>query len=73
MWCFVVNDRRNNQIKVSIRSRGPVINTIANRYNGGGHKLAAGCRLKTDEEVDNLLEELKIASINYISTEKVSE
>ena len=73
VWCFVVNDRRNNQIKVSIRSRGPVINTIANRYNGGGHKLAAGCRLKTDEEVDNLLEELKIASINYISTEKVSE
>ncbi len=73
VWCFVVNDLRNNQIKVSIRSRGPVINTIANRYNGGGHKLASGCRLHTDEEVDKLLEELKEASINYISTEKVSE
>lgn len=73
VWCFVVNDKRNDQIKISIRSRGPVINTIANRYNGGGHKLASGCRLKTDEEVEKLLEELKTAAVDYISTEKVSE
>lgn len=73
VWCFVVNDKRNDQIKISIRSRGPIINTIANKYNGGGHKLASGCRLKTDEEVDKLLEELKDAAISYNSTEKVSE
>ena len=72
-WAFVVNDPRNDQIKVSIRSRGPIINTIANRYNGGGHKLASGCRLKTEEEVNNLLKELKEASIEYVSTIKDSE
>lgn len=73
VWCFVVNDSRNDQLKISIRSRGPIINTIANRYNGGGHKLAAGCRLKTYEEVDKLLEDLKDAAVSYISTEKISE
>lgn len=73
IWCFVVRDSKNEMIKISIRSRGPIINTIANRYNGGGHKLASGCRLKTDEEVDKLLEELKNAAISYNSTEKISE
>ena len=73
VWCFVVNDLRNNQIKISIRSRGPIVNTIANKYNGGGHKLAAGCRLKTEEEVDNLLKELKDAAVEYVSTKEVSE
>lgn len=70
VWVFVVNDKRNDQIKISIRSRGPIVNKIANKYNGGGHNLAAGCRLKTDEEVDKLLEELKNAAKEYISTNK---
>ena len=73
VWCFVVNDLRNDQIKISIRSRGPIINTIASRYNGGGHKLASGCRLKTQEEVDKLLEELRNAANEYISTKEISE
>ena len=34
-------------IKVNIRSRGPVINEIAMKYNGGGHKLASGARIKS--------------------------
>lgn len=73
VWTFIVDDKRNDQIKVSIRSRGPIVNTIANKYNGGGHKLAAGCRIKNIEDVDKLLEELKIAAKEYISTIKDSE
>ena len=73
LWAFVVKDSRNDLIKVSIRSRGPVVNTIANKYNGGGHKLAAGCRIKVMEDVDKLLNELKIAAKEYISTNKDSE
>ena len=73
LWAFVVKDSRNDLIKVSIRSRGPVVNTIANKYNGGGHKLAAGCRIKVMEDVDKLLNELKIAAKEYISTKEDSE
>lgn len=70
VWAFVVRDSRNDLIKVSIRSRGPVINTIANKYNGGGHKLASGCRIKTMDEVDMLLNELKEEAINYRNSTK---
>lgn len=73
VWTFIVNDSRNDQIKVSIRSRGPVVNTIANKYNGGGHKLAAGCRIKNEEDIDKLLEDLKNAAKEYISTIRDSE
>ena len=73
VWAFIVNDPKLDLIRVSIRSRGPIVNTIANKYNGGGHKLAAGCRIKTMEEVDKLLEELKNAAKEYISTLKDSE
>ena len=65
VWTFVVEDKRNDQIKVSIRSRGPVINAIANKYNGGGHKLASGCRIKTMEEVDKFLDSLKDFRKNF--------
>ena len=45
-------------IKCSIRSRGPIINEIASRYNGGGHIYASGARPKNFEETDNMLNEL---------------
>ncbi len=58
VWVFVTYDKQNELFKINIRSRGPVINEIATKYNGGGHKMASGCRIKTEEEVDSLLKEL---------------
>ena len=64
VWATLTEDIKNDQIRVSIRSRGPEINQIAEKYNGGGHKFASGVKLKNfDEamllmkELDNLLEE----------------
>ncbi len=65
VWIFITEDAKNNQYKISIRSRGPIINTIASKYNGGGHKYASGARLNTMEEVDNLIKELSEACHNY--------
>ena len=64
-WVFVTNDEKNEQFKVNIRSRGPIINEIASKYNGGGHKFASGARPKTMEDVDNLLKDLDEACRNY--------
>ena len=50
VWATVTEDVKNKQYRVSIRSRGPEINKIAEKYNGGGHKMAAGVRVKTLEE-----------------------
>ena len=42
VWATLTEDIKNDQIRVSIRSRGPEINQIAEKFNGGGHKFASG-------------------------------
>ncbi len=65
VWTFVTYDEKNMIYKVNIRSRGPIINTVAEHYNGGGHKFASGARCKTEEEIDALLKELDQACKEY--------
>ena len=55
---FCSEDKGNNYIKCSIRSKGPIINEITSKYNGGGHIYACGARPKNFEEVDSMLKEL---------------
>lgn len=70
-WCFITFDDRNQVYKVNIRSRGPVINEVASRYNGGGHKFASGCRIKDKNLIPDLLKDLEEATENYISDEQL--
>ncbi|MEE3343622.1 MAG: bifunctional oligoribonuclease/PAP phosphatase NrnA [Bacilli bacterium] len=55
---FLTEDKKNNMIRANIRSRGPVINEIASKFGGGGHKFAAGVRLSDWEKASELVEEL---------------
>lgn len=65
VWTFITEDEKNDIYKVYIRSRGPIINEIASKYNGGGHKFASGVRAKTMEEIDQLLKDLDDSCKNY--------
>ena len=56
--------------RVNIRSRGPVINEIASKYNGGGHKFASGGRTESHEVIENLLNDLKNLCKEYSEKEK---
>lgn len=67
VWAFISEDVKNNIIKVTMRSRGPIINTIASKHNGGGHERASGARVTTFEEVDILLDELDNVCKEYRS------
>lgn len=66
VWAVVTEDIKNNIFKFNIRSRGPVINTVAENYNGGGHKLASGARVQNMENVDLLLKDLDNACYLYL-------
>lgn len=55
IWVFFTEDVKNENIRVSARSRGPVINEVLSHYNGGGHKYASGARVKTFEETDLII------------------
>ncbi len=65
VWAFVSYDERQELYKVNIRSRGPVINDIAIKYNGGGHKYASGARITDINLIDKLFEELDNACKEY--------
>ena len=70
VWLFVTYDAKNDLYKVNIRSRGPVINEIAAKYNGGGHKFSSGARVKTMSELDDLILDYDNLCKEYIKTQK---
>ena len=57
-WATITEDKKNDQFRISIRSRGPEINKVAERYNGGGHKMASGVRVKTLDEAMKIMNDL---------------
>lgn len=55
-WVFFIEE--DEQIRVRLRSKGPVINGVAKKYGGGGHPLAAGATIYSWDEVDDVLKDL---------------
>ena len=58
VWVFFTEDSKQQIIKVNARSRGPIVNKVLEKYNGGGHKFASGARLKTKKDIDNIIKDL---------------
>lgn len=57
-WAIFSEDKNNSNIRVSIRSRGPIINEAASKFGGGGHIYASGVKLSNFEVCDGLVQEL---------------
>jgi len=47
----------NNIVRARIRSKGPAIDKLANKYDGGGHPMACGANLGTWDKVNDLLKD----------------
>jgi len=59
----------NCQTRVSLRSKNNIdLIPIASHFNGGGHKMAAGCRCNTSD-----IQEAKQSILNYIKELKIYE
>ena len=58
VWTFITYDQKSTMYKVNIRSRNVVINDIAAKYHGGGHKFASGVRTTSEVDIDNLIKDL---------------
>jgi len=50
VWALMIE--YENEIRIRLRSSGPTINTLAEKYEGGGHAKASGARLPSWEHVD---------------------
>jgi phosphoesterase RecJ-like protein len=55
-WVFFIEEP--DQIRVRLRSKGPVVDTIAAKYNGGGHPRASGATVYTSEETERVIQDL---------------
>lgn len=55
-WVFFIEE--DEAIRVRLRSKGPVINGLAKKYNGGGHPLASGASVHSWEEADLVMKDL---------------
>lgn len=65
VWLFVTEDVKNENFRISIRSRGPIINSTAEKYNGGGHSFASGARITDITLADKLIKDLDELCMKY--------
>lgn len=70
VWVTMTEDIKNENIRISIRSRGPIINKVAEKYNGGGHKFASGVRVKSFEEAMKIIDDLDIELEKYLKSKE---
>ncbi|MFC4388230.1 bifunctional oligoribonuclease/PAP phosphatase NrnA [Gracilibacillus marinus] len=56
-WAIFVEEE--DVIRVRLRSNGPIINQVAQKYEGGGHPLASGAKIHQWDEVESLLADLQ--------------
>lgn len=56
-WVFFIEEA--DQIRVRLRSKGPVINGIAKKYNGGGHPMASGATIYQWEDACKVVKDLE--------------
>lgn len=69
-WMTVTYDKEAHTYRISIRSRGPVINEVAARYGGGGHKRASGVRINDTEKIKQLIRDIDEVVKDYKETLK---
>lgn len=58
VWLTATEDKDMGSFRISVRSRGPIINETVSIHGGGGHIYASGTRLKTKEEIESLIQDL---------------
>ena len=68
VWVCATEDKELGSYRISIRSRGPIINDVASQHGGGGHIYASGTRLKTIEEINSLIKDLDEKTLEYIKS-----
>ena len=59
-WAIFV-EQPEGYYRVRLRSKGPIINTIAKKYHGGGHPLASGANARDAAEIEVIYQEIQAA------------
>ncbi|BDV03617.1 MAG: phosphoesterase [Candidatus Hepatoplasma scabrum] len=63
---YAIYNYKDKLFSVSLRSRKIAVNKIAQKYGGGGHKLAAGVKIKDKKKLLSLIKEIKDLNRNLL-------
>lgn len=69
VWAIFL-EYSKEEIRVRLRSRGPIINTLAEQYRGGGHAKASGASLLDWSELDEFVSKADSIVAEYKKTLK---
>ncbi|MGL5520079.1 MAG: DHH family phosphoesterase [Metamycoplasmataceae bacterium] len=69
IWIFFIEDI-DKTYRVRIRSNGPAINILASKYNGGGHQLASGAKVKNKREILKFVNDANKLANDYLKSLK---
>lgn len=58
IWCSITEDPKDNVWRISIRSKGIVINKVAALYGGGGHAQASGAKIDSLKDLPLFIKSL---------------
>ena len=64
VWALII-EYADGKIKARLRSKGPSVNELANKYNGGGHAKASGATLSSWDYLDNFVNDCNQLVIDY--------
>lgn len=64
-WAIFTEDLKQELIRVNVRSRGPIINKVMEKHNGGGHIYSSGARIKDKKEIKEIIKELDEVAKKY--------
>jgi len=65
VWATFLENPDDGEIRVRLRSSGPDIDLLANKYHGGGHKKACGATLASWQELPAFIEDIHTLIKNY--------
>ena len=68
VYCWVLfAEQPDGTYRVNLRSKGPIVNEIAQNHGGGGHPLASGAVVNTIEEAHQIIAELNESAKVFLS------
>ena len=57
-WCSITEDPADHCWRISIRSKGKSINSVASMFEGGGHPQASGAKINSLDDLPRIIAEL---------------
>lgn len=63
VWALFIE--HPDEIRIRLRSNGPTINELANKYNGGGHAKASGCKIENWDQLDSFVKDCEQVVKDY--------